>query len=943
MKRNIPLILCATALMTMTAMHCHATTRRGYESLRQRMELSGQWHCDLGSIRLPSTIDESKLAPRNTNTLVTANLTRTNPYIGVMNYEREITLPKTMAGKRLRLIMERTKPSTLWIDGDSIGHEDHLQAPHIYLLPGMAQGKHRIKIRIDNSTGQFNPGVAGSHALAEATQTNWNGILGVFRIEALPATYIDKVDVYPNVKAHTALVRVMLVSDGSSSGSIGIEGYAWNTAKPNEVKAQKYHFDVAQKGRHELTYTVKMGEHPCLWSEYDPAMYRLNITCTTKDGRDNSIADFGMRDFSTQGNHFVINGTVTYLRGSHDGCVFPLTAYAPVDTAQWMRYFRIMRQYGFNHIRCHSWTPPEAAFEAADIMGFYIQCELPFWGTLDRKNTALNDYLMREGEKIIDAYGNHPSFTALALGNELWGDIGLMREWLNRYRLLDGRHLYVFGANNYLGFKGYQAGEDYYVTCRNGSDTDTTFATHVRSSFSFADAYQGGILNGLYPNTEYTYTRALKDCPIPVVSHESAQFQIYPDYAEIKKYTGVLYPYNYEIFRDRLKKNHLSDQAADYNKATKAFAALCYKADMELCMRTPGMGGSQILDIKDYPGQGSALVGLLDAFMDSKGAITSEAFRRFNAPVTVMAEFPTYCWNTGETMKGKVVVANYSQQSIEGKTLTVTLHGDRIIKETKQTVTAPKGGVNEVAAYSIPLTEVDRPTQLTLTIDLDGHTNEYPVWVYPTAKVEHGSVLTATVLTDSLLHAVEQGAKVLYVPRHQDIEEQSVGGLFTPDYWNYAMFKTISENNKKPVSPGTMSVLVNPKHPLFSAFPTEMHSDWQWWIISRNSRPMILDNTEADYRPIVQVVDNVERNHKLGIIFEYAIGKGAVLVCTCHLAAIEGKPEGRQLEKCIYDYMNSDSFRPQHTISAADFTQLFRQHIEQQKIVGEKNITTYEQ
>ena len=181
------------------------------------------------------------------------------------------------------------------------------------------------------------------------------------------------------------------------------------------------------------------------------------------------------------------------------------------------------------------------------------------------------------------------------------------------------------------------------------------------------------------------------------------------------------------------------------------------------------------------------------------------------------------------------------------------------------------------------------------------------------------------------------------MPRHQDIVEQSVGGLFTPDYWNYAMFKTISENNKKPVSPGTMSVLVNPKHPLFSAFPTEMHSDWQWWIISRNSRPMILDNTEADYRPIVQVVDNVERNHKLGIIFEYAIGKGAVLVCTCHLAAIEGKPEGRQLEKCIYDYMNSDSFRPQHTISAADFTQLFRQHIEQQKIVGEKNITTYEQ
>ena len=168
------------------------------------------------------------------------------------------------------------------------------------------------------------------------------------------------------------------------------------------------------------------------------------------------------------------------------------------------------------------------------------------------------------------------------------------------------------------------------------------------------------------------------------------------------------------------------------------------------------------------------------------------------------------------------------------------------------------------------------------------------MWVYPEEQEDTDGVYIDSLLNKQVKSKLAKGATVLLLPRHKDIEKQSVGGMFTPDYWNYAMFKTISENAGKEVSPGTMSVLTDPAHPLFRHFPTEEHSDWQWWSIARNSRPMVLDNTSKAYRPVVQVIDNIERNHKLGIVFEFRIGKGKLLVCTTDLDAIQGTPEGNQ-------------------------------------------------
>lgn len=910
-----------------------------YTEERGLLDLSGEWNSSLGTCRLPGTTDENRLGDGKHPTHVTTQLTRLYPYRGKVAYERTVTLPASFSGKKLFLVMERTKPSTLWVDGDSIGSRGNIYAPHRYALPALKAGKHTIRICVDNSDTSVPKEIQGSHAWTDATQTNWNGILGDFHIEALPADYIEEVQVYPDVERRTALAIVTVYADKAGKGEVAYEGHAWNTEAKHTLRRRAQSVSLT-RGLNRIELPLDMGRDPLLWSEFHPALYKLNVTLKTRKGNDNRTVDFGMRHFEARGTQFVLNGFKTFLRGKHDACVFPLTGYAPMDVASWQRVFRIAKQYGINHYRCHSYTPPRAALEAADREGIYFQIELPLWGSIKRENVSLNAFLKNEADDMLRYYGNHPSFMMLGLGNELNGDVTLMREWLDDFRRKDSRHLYCYGSNNNLGWEGPQDGEDYFVTCRVGGGEG--YSTHVRTSFAYVDAEKGGILNNTRPRTDRNYAGAIARCPRPVVGHETCQFQIYPDYSEIPEYTGVLYPYNLEIFRDRLKENHLSSQQAAFHRATGRFAVECYKADMEYAFRTPGFGGFQILDLQDYPGQGSALVGILNAFMETKGIVAPETFRGFCSPVVPLALFDDYCRRNSEPLQVDVALSNYEERDWETPvTWQLTTDEGTWQKQGTLSATVGQGSVGRVGSIRVPLSDLTEACRLTLTLATGKYRNSYHLWVYPDAAEDAGTIYTDTLLNDDVLRRLRAGGSVLLIPSHASIGPQSVGGLFTPDYWNYAMFKTISENAGREVSPGTLSILTDPMHPLFNHFPTEEHSDWQWWSIARHSRPFILDTAPAAYRPLVQVVDNIERNHKLGLLFEFAIGKGKLMVSMCDLKAVDGTPEGRQFANAILRYMKSDDFRPQTSLTEEQLQSLFTVLPGTKDIKGVKNQSDY--
>ena len=791
----------------------------------------------------------------------------------------------------MELFLERTKPTWVYLDGKLVDSCNFISTPQRYILPKMKSGKHQLEIVVDNSRGVPEQVYGSSHAYTEDTQTNWNGIIGEILLE---------------VKSEERRVKNS------------------NVISPASVQ----------------TYTGTV--LPCF------------------------------KDFHIEGAHFYANGHPVFLRGKHDAAVWSLTGHVDMTVEGWMKYLGTCKEYGINHVRFHSWCPPEAAFVAADSLGIYLQPELPFWGSFDDKDETLMKFLHQEGENILREYGHHPSFRMMALGNELWGSIDKMKEFVDDFRKIAPDKYYTFGSNYYLGYQGVKEGMDYFTTCRIGGEGWGKYNTHTRGSFSFADAYDGGMINHFHPNTSMNFDEACdkwaspqpwqkKDgkAGIPIISHETGQFQTYPDFLEIKKYTGVLYPYNFEIFRRRLAAAGMLSQADDFHKASGLWSVKLYKADIEMDLRTKNMAGFQLLDIQDYPGQGSAFVGILDAFMESKGITTSEEWRQWCSPVVPLQEVEKFCFEDGEKIQAKVKVANYGGSSLYGKKLKWKI-GDA-------------EGVMNIFTYAEGLIDVgildeyasaDKPTKLNVSLNIEGTEarNSYELWVYPKKAMEKKGVIIARDLNQEVVKVLEKGGKVLWMPtasshfvaaddtlsqadntllQANNATPYTVGGLFQTDYWNYRMFKTICENNKKKVSPGTLGILTNPEHPIFKGFPTEMHTNWQWFPVIKESHPLVLDNFAKDYRPIVQVIDNIERNHKLGLVMEWKVGAGKLLVCMSDLEKAAKYPEGKAFYQSVIGYMRSADFNPSAEITVDELKKKLAEKPRQVSLKELNNISQY--
>lgn len=959
MKNSIKLVA-----LLLTAGFYSACTQQLPPDTRSRISLEGNWGLQLDtagtgiapdwltksctdSLFLPGTTDMGKMGTYNTDMTLTTGLSREYVFEGKALYTKQIRIPEEWDGTSVRLVMERTKPTTIWIDGKEVGANNDISTAQQYDLSSyLFPGTHTVAILVDNGKQAVPEKVYGSsHAYSASTQTNWNGIIGDFYLESAPLCGIDEIQLYPDVakKVVTARVTLRNPDKGVGKGILSFYAEAWNTDKQHKTPVQTVEVDWTKP---EQELELALGDKALLWSEFTPALYRLSVSLKTDQSVDTEQATFGLRDFKTKGRQFTMNGKTTFLRGKHDACVFPLIAHTAMDVKTWRHYFQVAKQYGINHYRFHSWCPPEASFEAADIEGIYLQPELPIWGNIDIDDTELCDYLLKEGRNLHRAYSNHASFVMFGLGNEMSGEEGLAM-LIQTFKKEDNRHIYASGSNNYLGFKGKQADEDYFTTCRVGREDDKQFNTHARASFSFADAYDGGYLNHTYPNSEMDFSSANALCDVPIISHETGQFQVYPNYEEIKKYTGVLKPRNFEIFKKRLEEAGMIDQAHDFMMASGKWSALLYRADIEMNLRTPEWGGFQLLDLQDYPGQGSAYVGILDAFMESKGLIAPEEWRHFCSEVVPLFCTEKFCWTNDEALTGEVEIANYSESDLNGKQLSWVLTDSKqqVLDKGVLPLQVKQGELAKVGTLKPAIASVRKAEKVTLALSIDGtpYRNDYSLWIYPAAdkEVVPSEDICVTDDLDAHLKYLTEGGKVLWFPSKDKHKDQTVGGLFQTDYWNYRMFRTICENLDRPVSPGTLGILTDPGHPALADFPTEFHTNWQWFPIIKQSYPMILDRLSDDYRPIVQVIDNVERNHKLGLLFEFKVENGKLLVCMSDLKAVQDKPEARQFYRSILEYMESSAFAPSYSLSAKDLQDLFTAKVKTGEMKKLFNISSY--
>lgn len=849
-------------------------------SAQQVLDVSGAWQVTIGdepqTIMLPNTLDGAGIGEMNTLEPMLqkpqlSRLTRKHSFIGEAVYQREIAVPKEMAGQPLQLSLERVMwRSRLAVDGRDLGQmQESLVSPHLFnIKDGLTEGRHTLTLTIDNCKLHDISVDNLAHSYTNDTQIMWNGVLGNMELRVRPA--ITDLQVYPDIDKQQIYVEV-----DADKPVFTLDGL--------EVKPEK--------GADGL-YVLPIRDMK-LWSEFTPHLYTLSASAY---GQQKTVT-FGMRKFSAEGNRLLINGRPTFLRGTLECCVFPLTGTPPTDERGWMKVFTTARDYGLNHLRFHSWCPPEAAFRVADKMGFYCQVELPNWSLTVNSDSATARFLYQEADNILRHYGNHPSLCIVSCGNELQPDFGFLNGLTRHMKEQDPRHLYTTSTFTFeKGHGKHQEPEDQLFI------TQWTDHGWVRGQ---------GVFDERVPDFKSDYREAARDITVPLVSHEIGQYSVYPNIKEIDKYTGVLDPLNFKAIRNDLTQKGLLHKADDYLKASGRLAAILYKEEIERAMKTPQQSGFQLLDLHDFPGQGTALVGLLDAFWDSKGLIEPQRFREFCAPVVPLARFDKAVWQASETFEAHIDIANYGEEAYGA---------DRL----RWVLTDGEGQVyaeGTDAEVSIVLDKIERASRMELVVSIADTPwrNRWNIWVYPEVMMPTDKDLVVTSSLDEALKALKKGKTVLFSPKTANVK--GLEGKFLPVFWSPVHF---------PKQAGTMGLLCHPEHPALANFPTEMNSDWQWWNLVKRSRVMVIDSIPR-VTPIVESVDNFVNNRRMAQIFEAKVGKGRLIMCSMDLLTDGELPEIRQLRYSLTNYMLTKDFQQTVTLSEADLRSLLLEKAVEQK------------
>ena len=900
------------------------------------IDLSGKWTVALDSldmgvveswygrvftdeITLPGTLcdggygEPCKLKPAMEREIF-LNLKRKYDYVGVAWYSRQVEIPAEWLDKQIFLNLERVIwNSQLWVNGKKTEQvNESLSAPHQFdLTQYLTPGKNQIAIRIDNRK-KYDISVRDmGHAYTNETQTMWNGVIGEIALKAVAKTHIKNMTLTPNVEA--SKVHVQLEIEGSDGNPTGTLVFKLRESSGKRLPVKK----VEWTGSNEISFDYPI-KNPKLWDEFNPHLYHAEAELKTTNSTHRKQATFGIRKLSNEQALLHINGRKMFLRGTLECCIFPLKGYPSMDRAGWQKLYGAAREYGLNHIRFHSWCPPKAAFEVADEMGIYLQVELPLWVLTVGKDPKTVDFLFDEADKIMKEYGNHPSFCFWSLGNELQGSFAVMDSLMMSLKNRDNRYLYTTTSFTFERGHGRwpEPNDDFWIT-------QWTKKGWVRGQ---------GIFDTQPVDFLHDYRASVEGIPVPIITHEIGQYSVFPNLKEIDKYTGNLMPLNFIAVRDDLEKKGRLSEADDYLKSTGKLAVILYKEEIERALKTPGFSGFQLLDLHDFPGQGTALVGIIDAFWESKGFVTPEEFRTFCAPIVPLARFAKATYTNDETLTVTGEVANFSDKELVNITPEWKLtdsKGKIVARGTLPKQNIAIGNALTLGEFSVALSGISEAEKLTLTLSFQktNYRNSWDIWVYP-AKLE--TVTNDVVYTrdfDKARQALQEGKKVLLNPTKEDTK--GLDGKFVQVFWSPVHF---------PNQPGTMGILCDPAHPALKYFPTEMHSNWQWWDICKSGKTLVLDSL-GTIQPVVRMVDNFFKNRNLGLIFETKVGNGKLLFCSPDLDIdIEIRPVARQLFHSLIQYMSSDAFDPVQNFTFDELEAAFHKvdkSVERQKSIYE--------
>ena len=874
-------------------------------------DLSGTWRCETGEgcapVQLPGTLDTNGIghadltaAPwhpdENVNDalasqdVIATRLTRRHTYEGAAVFTRALSFVPPV-GKRVFLFCERTRRLSLRVNGQEVPPflPASLSTPVLFELTGLLTGRDELALTCDNRyPGWPHDDIVFSSAATDETQTNWNGVIGELSLRVEEPVFIHALRAYPRGDALDVWLEIS--ADRAFQTDVTVISDA--LAAPVSITAQggPGFSSVALRGL-PLRADVRR------WDEGEGNLYALSASL----GGVAKTVSFGVRTFCAQNGRFVLNGRPLFLRGETNCAVFPETGHPPTDVASWRHILAVYQSYGVNCVRFHSHCPPEAAFIAADETGMLMQPELSHWNPRNAfSSPESRAYYRAELEGVLCMLANHPSFVMLTLGNELhMNEDGqaFADSLLALARSIDPTRLYAAGSNNHYGAKGPNPADDFYAAC-------CCRAHALRATSS----PMTGWLNERCPDLRTDYAPAMRAIRAvsdqPVLSFEVGQYEVLPDFDELAAFRGVTRPDNLRLIRSRVEAASLLPRWRAYVQATGELALRCYRAEVEAALRTEGLSGLFLLGLQDFPGQGTALVGMMDSHLSPKpyAFAQPERFARFFTAVLPLVLLPRLTYTAGETLAADVRVANYGRQALGGVPVWTLEGGGVSLRGTLPCARAACGAATDLGSISVPLDGIKKAARLTLTVSLCGHENSYDLWVYPDEPaVCPERVYECRTLDARALQVLQRGGRVFLAPDStQEALPHSICGQFSTDFWSVGTF---------PAQAGGMGLLIDAAHPVFASFPTDAHTDFQWWPMA-SRRAVILPEALQSLRPIVTLMDSYAYLRPMAQLLECRCGGGRLLFSSLGLHHLTQYPEARALLFSIYRYMGSEAFAP---------------------------------
>lgn len=963
-----------------------------WDGAYMRILLNGKWHVVLedgttGQMDLPGTLDENGIGHRDVganqwhpdavlgnaageidkDAPIATRFTRRHTYEGEARISRKITVPD-YGTDRLFVLAERARALRLLVDGEacSVFRQGTLSTPYIFELTGAAPGEHEFTFLSDNSyPGMPKAAIYYSSAATDETQTNWNGILGECSMYTRPQNFIDSLRVYPRAvkkeeknKAGGYVLDVCVeLAPGAKKvykdAKIILQSEALAAGELEDTQTLTEIISYSGEGlaeagtdKEENPKTMEiwfrdlpLRENVKLWDEDEGNLYEMAVTLDngmSAEDKGGSTAEcrtrFGIRSFGDNGSgRLALNGRAIFLRGEANCAEYPETGHPPMTIPEWKEMLLKYRSYGINFVRFHSHCEPEAAFAAADELGMLLQPELSHWDPKDAFGTEESyRYYRAELVDLLKTYANHPSFVMLTLGNELQAqDEGRerMRELVRTAKRMDPTRLYANGSNAFYGEEGCDPESDFYTSqsCKD---------VVIRGTFSGMRGY----LNENYPSADRTYDEAMaeirKEYQKPVFSFEVGQFEVLPDFEELESFHGISDPVNLKLIKKRVEERGLLPTWEKYVEATGELSRLAYREEIEAAMRTRELSGISLLGLQDFPGQGTALVGMMNSHLEPKpyDFARPERFREFFQECRILVKLPHYTYEAGERLIAEVEAANFGKRNIEG-VFCWTLAGKKSVSEngncepaeikSKNTVIATgedteiticrPGSYTEVGSLDIPLDFVEKNTALTLKVRIGDSISAYPIWVYrKTTPICPENVYETRAFDVKTREILQNGGRV-YLSPDADKESlpNSIKTQFTTDFWSVGTFAD---------QEGGMGQLIDTEHPIFKEFPTDFHTDWQWWIMA-TKRAVILPHP---MKTIITEMDSYAFLRPMAQMIEFRCLKGKVLLSTMELHKSQQYPEVRALQASIYTYLSGENFEPAEEITEEELSMLVR-------------------